>query len=124
MPWGMPEAAEEAAQVVASGISWPQTKVTGDPREDIAIVKMVRRAVGDDVNIFPDLNRGYRNLKPAIYPVRAMHAEADICGDPQRRLKWITTSTDVIHIRPRFNHQPVTFVVQPPKFFRSRLSKR
>ncbi len=76
-------AAEEAAQVVADGISWLQIKVTGDPREDIAIVKAVRRAVGDDVNIFPDVNRGYRNLKPAIEAVRAMHAEAGICGVEQ-----------------------------------------
>ena len=60
-----------------------QIKVTGDPGEDIAIVKAVRRAVGDDVNIFPDVNRGYRNLKPAIEAVRAMHAEAGICGVEQ-----------------------------------------
>jgi len=41
---------------VADGISWLQIKVTGDPREDLAIVKAVRRAVGDDANIFPDVS--------------------------------------------------------------------
>lgn len=76
-------AAEEASQVVADGIGWLQIKVTGDPKEDIKIVKAVRRAVGDDVNMFPDINRGYRNLKPAIEAVRAMHAEANICAVEQ-----------------------------------------
>ena len=76
-------AAEEAAQVVADGIRWLQVKVTGEPKEDLAIVKAVRRAVGDGVNVFPDVNRGYRNLKPAIEAVRAMHAEADIAAVEQ-----------------------------------------
>lgn len=76
-------AAKEAAQVVADGIRWLQVKVTGEPKEDLAIVKAVRRAVGDDVNVFPDVNRGYRNLKPAIEAVRAMHAEAGIVAVEQ-----------------------------------------
>lgn len=76
-------AAKEAAQVVADGIRWLQVKVTGEPKEDLAIVKAVRRAVGDDVNVFPDVNRGYRNLKPAVEAVRAMHAEADIVAVEQ-----------------------------------------
>ena len=76
-------AAKEAAQVVADGIRWLQVKVTGEPKEDLAIVKAVRRAVGDDVNVFPDVNRGYRNLKPAVEAVRAMHAEAGIVAVEQ-----------------------------------------
>jgi muconate cycloisomerase len=69
---------EEAAQVVADGISWLQIKVPGVPATDLAIVKAVRKAVGDSVNIFPDINRGYPDAKTAINSIRAMQAEAAI----------------------------------------------
>ena len=59
-------AAEEAAQVAADGIRWLQIKVPGEPAEDLAIVKAIRRAVGDGVTIFPDINRGYKSVKPPV----------------------------------------------------------
>lgn len=71
-------AAEEARQVVEDGITWLQIKVPGEARTDLAIVKAVRRAVGDDVTIFPDVNRGYKNAKTAINSIRAMQDEAAI----------------------------------------------
>ena len=75
--------AEEAAQVVADGIRWLQIKVPGEPAEDLAIVRAVRKAVGDDVTIYPDINRGYKTPKVAINSVRAMHDEAGIFGVEQ-----------------------------------------
>lgn len=71
-------AAEEARQVVEDGITWLQIKVPGEPKADLAIVKAVRAAVGDDVVVFPDINRGYPDAKTAIGAVRAMRDEADI----------------------------------------------
>ena len=76
-------AAEEAAGVVADGIRWMQIKVPGLPGEDLAIVKEIRRAVGDQISIFPDINRGYKNAKSAINSIKAMHGEANICGCEQ-----------------------------------------
>ncbi len=76
-------AAEEAAQVAADGISWLQIKVPGEPAEDLAIVKAIRRAVGDGVTIFPDINRGYGSVKTATRSIKAMQAEADISAVEQ-----------------------------------------
>ena len=76
-------AAEEAAQVAADGISWLQIKVPGEPAEDLAIVKAIRRAVGDGVTIFPDINRGYKSVKTATNSIKAMQAEAGISAVEQ-----------------------------------------
>jgi len=77
------EAAKEAAQVVEDGIRWLQIKVPSDPAEDLAIVKAIRRAVGDDINIFPDLNRGYKAVKTAVNSIKAMRQEAGIMAVEQ-----------------------------------------
>src|SRR5690606_8412995 len=44
-------AAEEARQVVDDGIFYLQVKVPGDPKEDLAIVKAIRKAVGDRITL-------------------------------------------------------------------------
>ena len=77
------DAAEEAAQVVADGIRWLQINVPGVPDEDLKIVKAIRAAVGDDVNFFPDINRGYLNAKTAINSIKAMRDEAGIVAVEQ-----------------------------------------
>lgn len=73
------DAAREAEAVVADGIRTLQVKVRGGLRTDLAVVKAVRGAVGDDVRIYPDVNRGYPNAKEAILAIDAMAAEAGIC---------------------------------------------
>ena len=77
------DAARLAADVVSDGIAWLQVKVPGEPDVDLAIVKAIRNEVGDDISIFPDINRGYRNIKPAINVINAMHGEANICAVEQ-----------------------------------------
>jgi muconate cycloisomerase len=76
-------AAEEARQVVEDGIRTLQIKVPGDPQTDLAIIKEVRRAIGDDVTIYPDINRGYKDVKTAINSILAMQAEAGISAVEQ-----------------------------------------
>ena len=76
-------AAEEARQVVADGITWLQIKVPGEPATDLAIVKAIRKAVGDEAVIYPDINRGYKDAKTAIRSIEAMIGEADIFGIEQ-----------------------------------------
>lgn len=76
-------AAREAADVVADGIGCLQIKVAGDPAQDRAVVKAVRGAVGSGVRIYPDVNRGYGDVKAAINVVNAMQAEADIAAVEQ-----------------------------------------
>ena len=76
-------AAKLAAQVVEDGITWLQIKVSGEPATDLAIIKAVRKEVGDQINIFPDVNRGYRSVKSAISVIRAMQEEANICAVEQ-----------------------------------------
>lgn len=77
------DAAAEAAQVVEDGIRWLQIKVPGSPAEDLAIVNAVRAAVGDDISMFPDINRGYRNAKSAINSINAMADSAGIIAVEQ-----------------------------------------
>lgn len=72
------QAAETARQVVADGITNLQIKVPGDPATDLAIVKAIRKAVGDDITMHPDINRGYKDVKTAINSARAMAGEANV----------------------------------------------
>ena len=60
-----------------------QIKVPGEPDVDLKIVKAIRRAVGDDINIFPDINRGYLNAKDAINSINAMRDGAGIMAVEQ-----------------------------------------
>ena len=73
------DAARVSAEVVADGIRTLQIKVSGDFKTDVAVVKAIRHAVGDQIQIYPDVNRGYRTPKDAIAAIEAMHAEAGIC---------------------------------------------
>ncbi|MBY6058771.1 mandelate racemase/muconate lactonizing enzyme family protein [Leisingera daeponensis] len=72
------KAAETALQVVDDGLKHLQIKVPGDPATDLAIVKAIRKAVGDSIMIHPDINRGYKDAKTAINSTRAMIEEAGI----------------------------------------------
>jgi len=72
------QAAETALRVVEDGIKYLQIKVPGDPATDLAMVKAIRKAVGDDIVMHPDVNRGYKDAKTAINSTRAMVAEAGI----------------------------------------------
>lgn len=67
-------AAKEAALAAADGITAMQIKVHGDPATDLAVIAAIRQAVGDDVDIYPDINQGYRTPKQAIRSVKAMEA--------------------------------------------------
>ncbi len=77
------EAAKEATQVLEDGIRSMQIKVPGEPKRDLEIVKAIRRAVGEDATIYPDINRGYKDTRTAINSVKAMHAEAGIVAVEQ-----------------------------------------
>ena len=77
------DAAAEAAQVAADGLGYMQIKVGGDPAKDTEVLSAVRQAVGDDVHLYPDVNRGYRSVKTAIAAVRAMQDAAMICAIEQ-----------------------------------------
>ncbi|MCI0429312.1 MAG: hypothetical protein L0210_02035, partial [Rhodospirillales bacterium] len=77
------DAAREAEQVTADGVRWLQVKIPGEPAIDLAIVKAVRRAIGQDVTIFPDVNRGYKDSKTAILSIQAMSEQAGISAIEQ-----------------------------------------
>ena len=76
-------AAAEAVQVAADGLKWMQIKIGGNPEEDLAVLAAVRRAVGADIQLYPDVNRGYRSVKTAITSIRAMQDAAMICAIEQ-----------------------------------------
>ncbi len=68
---GAPEAvAEEALAVLAEGYAFVKLK-SGTPKGDIAMVKEVRAAVGDDVDLFIDIN-GAWTYDTALATIRAM----------------------------------------------------
>ena len=66
------DAAKEVAQVAAEGIKTIKIKIGGDVRRDIEMVKTIREAVGEDVELCVDANEGYRTPGEAIATVRAM----------------------------------------------------
>lgn len=66
------EAEEEAGKVAAEGIKTIKIKVGVDPKRDIEVVRAVRGAVGDGVELCVDANEGYKTPGEAIATVRAM----------------------------------------------------
>src|SRR5690606_21076923 len=68
----IPEAVEEVGKVVSDGIKTIKIKVGVDPDRDVAIVKAIREAVGDGINLCVDANEGYRTPGEAIQTVRRM----------------------------------------------------
>jgi len=68
------EAAAEAEILGQEGIRTIKVKVGVDPARDIAVVKAVRRAAGDAVELCIDANEGWRTPGEAIRTVRAMES--------------------------------------------------
>ena len=66
------EAEREVAKVAAEGIRTIKIKVGVDPKRDVEMVKRVRAAVGDGVELCIDANEGYRTPGEAIATVRQM----------------------------------------------------
>ena len=66
------EAVVECRQVVEEGIRTIKLKVGVDPERDVALVRRVREAVGDEVDLCVDANCGYRTPHEAIQIVRRM----------------------------------------------------
>lgn len=62
----------EAEQAVAEGIRTIKLKVGRDPRRDVEVVREVRRALGPEIQITIDANRGYVYPKTAIATLREM----------------------------------------------------
>ena len=92
-------AAEEAAGTARDGVKTMQIKVSGKPDEDLAIIRAIREKVGYEVDIFPDINQGYKNVKQAVRSIKAMQ-EFGICGVEQplegrRRMARVVSSVDV-----------------------------
>src|SRR5689334_2894504 len=57
---GIDEAVAEAEEVVEEGITTLKIKIGVDPERDIAMVRAVRRALGDAARIRVDANQGYK----------------------------------------------------------------
>ncbi len=66
------DAEKEVVQVAKEGIKTIKIKIGVDPKRDIDMVRAVREAVGDDVELCVDANEGYKTPGEAIATVRAM----------------------------------------------------
>jgi muconate cycloisomerase len=66
------EAEKEVAQVASEGIKTIKIKIGVDAKRDIDMVRTVRNAVGDGIELCVDANEGYRTPGEAIATVRAM----------------------------------------------------
>ncbi len=64
------DAEKEAAKVASEGIKTIKIKVGVDPKRDVEVVRAVRAAAGDDVELCVDANEGYRTPGEAIAVVR------------------------------------------------------
>lgn len=66
------EAEKEVARVASEGIKTIKIKIGVDAKRDIEMVRAVRAAVGDQVELCVDANEGYKTPGEAISTVRAM----------------------------------------------------
>lgn len=93
------EAEKEAAQVAAEGIKTIKIKVGVDPKRDVEIVRVVRGAVGDAVDLCVDANEGYQTPGEAIGVVRSIekyrlkYVEQPVAGI--ERLAQVARAVDV-----------------------------
>ncbi len=65
-------AVAECRQVVQEGIRTIKIKIGVDPARDVEIVRRVRDAVGEGVDLCVDANQGYATPRDAIRTIRAM----------------------------------------------------
>jgi muconate cycloisomerase len=83
---GFAEAEAESAKVVGEGIRTIKIKVGVDPKRDIEMVRLIRGAVGSDVDLCVDANEGYKTPGEAIRCIRQMeqyglvYAEQPVTG--------------------------------------------
>jgi len=68
------DAAQEAELVVAEGIRTIKLKIGVDSSRDLETVRQVRKAVGPDVQIRVDGNRGYKSVREVIKVIRKMES--------------------------------------------------
>jgi muconate cycloisomerase len=93
------EAESEAEAAVAEGIRTIKIKVGRDPDYDVGVVAVVRRAVGEDVDIVVDANQGWPFPKHAVAVLRGMsehrirYAEQPVEGIA--RMAQVTRAVDV-----------------------------
>ena len=66
------DAVAECRQAVGEGIRTIKIKIGVDPRRDVEIVGRVREAVGPEIDLCVDANRGYETPRDAIRIIRAM----------------------------------------------------
>jgi muconate cycloisomerase len=66
------DAEKEAGKVASEGIKTIKIKIGVDPKRDVEIVRVVRGAVGDDVELCVDANEGYKTPGEAVGIVRQM----------------------------------------------------
>jgi muconate cycloisomerase len=66
------EAEKEVAKVAGEGIRTIKIKIGVDPKRDIDMVRTIRSAVGEEVELCVDANEGYRTPGEAIATVREM----------------------------------------------------
>jgi muconate cycloisomerase len=103
------DAEKEVAQVAAEGIKTIKIKIGVDPKRDIDMVRTIRGAVGEDVELCVDANEGYRTPGEAITTVRAME---------KYRLKYVEqpawNAHDVIQISERRAAQIVSIYTTKP----------
>jgi muconate cycloisomerase len=73
----IPQAVAEAEQVVAEGIRTLKIKIGVEIERDVAIVRAVRKAIGEGPQIRVDANQGYRSWREAVDAIARM-AESGI----------------------------------------------
>lgn len=83
---GFAEAEGETAKVAAEGIRTIKIKIGVDPKRDVEMVRLIRSAVGPDVELCVDANEGYKTPGEAIRCIRQMeqygikYAEQPVMG--------------------------------------------
>jgi L-alanine-DL-glutamate epimerase-like enolase superfamily enzyme len=80
--------AENALKLTAQGYSYIKVKFGGEPAKDVARIREVRKAVGDDIHLIVDMNQSYLAKSAIATLKRAEEYGVDICEQPVRADDW------------------------------------
>ncbi len=115
---GFAEAEAETAKVAAEGIKTIKIKVGVDPKRDVEMVRLIRNAVGPDVELCVDANEGYKTPGEAIRCIRQMeqyglkYAEQPVMGIARMAEVAHAIDTPVMADESAWNAHDVTEIVE------------
>jgi len=82
------EMAANALKLKEAGFRYIKVKFEGDPTKDLARLREIRKAVGEEIHLMVDMNQSYTAKQAIATLKRAEPYRIDICEQPVRADDW------------------------------------